>query len=179
MIRVLISFRVAVLTLLAVFVFTGAAWAQNAGLSGAVLDASGGSIAGAQIVLTNEATGASREATSGEDGKYVFAQLPPAGFFFCRERLKAFALNLHPVESIQISKGLNRRSGIDSSACFDLQERTNLEALWGSAGCVYFTLPDNSPTNCLDATVCVQFPGKLDSIHNEVRCGKGVVYASA
>jgi len=41
MIRVLISFRVAVLTLLAVFVFTGAAWAQNAGLSGAVLDASG------------------------------------------------------------------------------------------------------------------------------------------
>ena len=79
------------------------------------------------------------------------------GFSFCREPLKAFALNLDPVESIQVSKGLNRRSSIDRSACFDLQDRTNLEALWGSAGCVYFTLPDNSPTNCLDATVRVQF----------------------
>src|SRR6266404_255357 len=79
MIRVLISFKFSV-ALFATLSLVGSAWSQNAGFSGMILDASGGSIAGAQIVLTNEATGALRETVSGDDGKYVFTQLPPGKY---------------------------------------------------------------------------------------------------
>ena len=78
--RVLSSLRIASVVLLAVLLLAGGAWSQTAGLSGTVLDASGGSIAGAEIVLTNEAIGASRETTSGEEGKFVFNQLAPGKY---------------------------------------------------------------------------------------------------
>jgi hypothetical protein len=80
MIRVLISFRFMSIALFVMLSLAGSAWSQNAGLSGMILDTSGGSIAGAQIVLTNEATGASRETVSGDDGKYVFTQLAPGKY---------------------------------------------------------------------------------------------------
>jgi hypothetical protein len=56
------------------------AWSQTASLAGTVTDASGGSVAGAQVVVTNEATGASRTGTTEADGKFIFTQLAPAKY---------------------------------------------------------------------------------------------------
>jgi hypothetical protein len=55
-------------------------FAQNAGFSGTIFDPSNQSIAGAEIVLTNEANGAVRKATSEADGKFVFTQLSPGKY---------------------------------------------------------------------------------------------------
>lgn len=57
------------------------AWSQGtASLSGTVTDATGAVIPGATITLTNEATGATRVATSGPDGAYTFALVPPGTY---------------------------------------------------------------------------------------------------
>src|SRR5580704_15994093 len=48
-------------------------WGQkNASLRGTVTDQSGGVVVGAKVILTNTGTGISRNATSGNDGGYVF-----------------------------------------------------------------------------------------------------------
>jgi hypothetical protein len=65
---------------IAAFLLVGSLHAQNAGLSGTVLDASGGSVAGAQVNLANEATAASRSTVSESDGKFVFTQLAPGKY---------------------------------------------------------------------------------------------------
>lgn len=52
----------------------------TASLSGTVSDATGAVIPGATITLTNEATGATRVATSGPDGTYMFALVQPGTY---------------------------------------------------------------------------------------------------
>ncbi len=56
------------------------AWSQAASLSGTVIDPSGASVAGAEVTITNEATGATRTVKSESDGKYVFNQLAPGKY---------------------------------------------------------------------------------------------------
>jgi hypothetical protein len=53
---------------------------QSAGFTGTVLDPTGASVAGAQVTITNEATGAPRSATSEADGRFVFNQLNPGKY---------------------------------------------------------------------------------------------------
>ena len=54
-------------------ILTSSLWAQNnASLRGTVSDQSGGVVVGAKVILTNTGTGISRNATSGNDGGYVF-----------------------------------------------------------------------------------------------------------
>jgi hypothetical protein len=53
---------------------------QSAGFTGTVLDPTGASVAGAPVTITNEATAASRMATTEADGKYVFNQLMPGKY---------------------------------------------------------------------------------------------------
>ncbi|MBY0494670.1 MAG: TonB-dependent receptor [Cyanobacteria bacterium] len=69
------------LALLFVPLATGAAWAQTftGGLRGAVRDANG-VIPGVTVTLLNEATGASRDAVSNEQGQYNFAAVPPGNY---------------------------------------------------------------------------------------------------
>src|SRR5690242_15250888 len=55
-------------------------YAQNAGFSGTVLDPSNQSIAGAEVMLTNEANGAVRKTTTEADGRFVFTQLAPGKY---------------------------------------------------------------------------------------------------
>src|SRR6476646_1458087 len=59
------------------FVFCGVVCAQStAEIGGTVRDESGAVIPGAEIKVTQTATGASRTTTSNEDGRYIFATLP-------------------------------------------------------------------------------------------------------
>src|SRR6202521_1736581 len=53
---------------------------QSAGFTGTVLDATGASVAGAQVTITNEATGAPRSATTEADGRFVFNQVTPGKY---------------------------------------------------------------------------------------------------
>src|SRR5215472_346516 len=55
---------------------SAAAWAQTAQINGAVRDASGLAVPGAEIKATQTATGIVRTATSGTDGNYVLPNLP-------------------------------------------------------------------------------------------------------
>lgn len=56
------------------------ALAQNAAFTGTVFDPSGKTVAGAQVTITNEATGATRTATTEPDGKFILSQLPPGKY---------------------------------------------------------------------------------------------------
>src|SRR5687768_109304 len=49
----------------------------TADLVGTIRDSSGGIVPGVTVAVTNEATGVSRTATTGEGGTYVFTALPP------------------------------------------------------------------------------------------------------
>ena len=53
---------------------------QSAGFTGTVLDPTGATIAGAQVTITNEATGGPRVATTEADGKFVFSQVAPGKY---------------------------------------------------------------------------------------------------
>ncbi|HKQ85258.1 MAG TPA: carboxypeptidase regulatory-like domain-containing protein [Candidatus Acidoferrales bacterium] len=68
--------RIFALILLVCFplLYTGAQ--TTAQVSGAVLDASGAAVAGAQVQISNTDTNAVRTATSGDDGSYSFPNLP-------------------------------------------------------------------------------------------------------
>jgi hypothetical protein len=50
----------------------------SATLTGTVLDASGASVADANVTLKNEASGDTRVTTSNSDGYFTFASVPPA-----------------------------------------------------------------------------------------------------
>src|SRR5579859_5503236 len=64
---------------------------QNGTLSGTVLDQAGKPIASAEVDIRNEATGASRQFTSDENGKFSAADLP-AGSYSIRASAPGFAL---------------------------------------------------------------------------------------
>ena len=69
------------LALLFVPLATNTAWAQTftGGLRGAVRDANG-VVPGVTVTLTNDETGATRDATSNEQGQYNFAAVPPGNY---------------------------------------------------------------------------------------------------
>ncbi len=74
------SIRRALLLSVVLAFVTGSVWAQSAAFSGTILDPSGAAIAGAQVTITNEATGAARATATQSDGKYLFAQLAPGKY---------------------------------------------------------------------------------------------------
>jgi hypothetical protein len=68
--------RIAV-SFLSILLFSAIVWGQaTAQISGTVHDESGAVIPGAEIKVTQTATGASRSATSNEEGQYIFPTLP-------------------------------------------------------------------------------------------------------
>src|SRR5882762_8693094 len=68
--RISVSFLLVFLSLL---MASGSAWGQaTARLTGTVKDPSGGTVAGASVTLTNEATNVSRKATTDADGNFLF-----------------------------------------------------------------------------------------------------------
>jgi hypothetical protein len=56
------------------------AWAQTAQVTGRVSDASGAVVPGAQITLTNQATGSKRETVANDEGYYTVPLLPPGTY---------------------------------------------------------------------------------------------------
>ena len=102
-----LKIAVAVLLLLAT-----SAWAQSfrGSIRGTVTDPSGSVIAGAKVTAKNISTGLQREATTGQDGAYVLAELPAGEY-----TVRAESAGLSPsAQNVQVNVGL------DTSANFDL-----------------------------------------------------------
>jgi hypothetical protein len=56
------------------------AWAQETALAGTVADPTGAVVPGAEVIATNQATGAVRTTHTGADGKYLFTQMAPGTY---------------------------------------------------------------------------------------------------
>lgn len=88
------------------------AWAQSfrGSIRGTATDPSGSVIAGAKVTAKNIGTGLQREATTGQDGAYVLAELPAGEYTVMAE-----SAGLSPsAQNVQVNVGL------DTSANFDL-----------------------------------------------------------
>ena len=83
-------------------VLPGGLFAQSiaASASGTVLDQSGAVIPGVEVVLTNDATGESRTATTNETGEFVFTNLQPGTYSIKIERTGFRGLNRKNIVSI-------------------------------------------------------------------------------
>src|SRR6267142_5007570 len=92
------------------FAVTASAQSFRGSIRGKVTDPSGSVIAGAKASAKNTGTGLTREATTGDDGGYVLAELP-AGVY----TVTAQAAGLSPAAmNVQVNVGL------DTTADFDL-----------------------------------------------------------
>jgi hypothetical protein len=86
------------------------AWAQTARLAGIVRDSSGAVIAGAQLVLENEATGSTRRIVSNELGMYTFPLLTPGTY-----RLTTEAPSFKRVTKYGLELTVGQNAGLDIS----------------------------------------------------------------
>ncbi len=68
-------------------------------LSGTVTDPQGKVLSGATVTITNTANGVSREAKTGDDGAYVFNQLPPGTY---KIRVEAGGFKIQIQENVQL-----------------------------------------------------------------------------
>jgi hypothetical protein len=96
----------------ALLLIATSAWAQSfrGSIRGTVTDPSGSVIAGAKVTAKNIGTGLQREATTGQDGAYVLAELPAGEYTVMAE-----SAGLSPsAQNVQVNVGL------DTSANFDL-----------------------------------------------------------
>src|SRR5438046_9735986 len=69
--------------------FVTSAQVPTGTISGVVQDESGAVVPGAQVTITNKATGAARTLTAGQDGAYT-ATLLPAGTYEVRATMTGF-----------------------------------------------------------------------------------------
>lgn len=99
---------VCVWMLLVILVFgwaAGAAAQNTASLAGTVLDPHNQAIRGAKVTLTSKTTGAERDATADEDGRYVFVSLNPGRYKITVDAGSNFAVYTN--ESINVRVGEN------------------------------------------------------------------------
>jgi len=92
-------------------VSTAPAWAQaTAALTGTVTDPTDAVVPGAELRLTNPATGVTLTATTGADGVYVFARLAPATY---RLEVSAQGFKTAVREQVVIQVGLTSTLNVE------------------------------------------------------------------
>ena len=87
---------------------TANAQVTTADLVGTIKDNSGAVVPGVKVALTNEATGVSRSATTGDDGNYIFTSLQPG-----RYTLSAEAPDFSKAVRTNVELQVNQRAEID------------------------------------------------------------------
>ena len=97
-----------VVALLLVTSALASAQVTTADLVGTIKDSSGAVVPGVTVALTNEATGVSRSATTGDGGTYIFTSLQPG-----RYRLTAELPGFRKVERTGVELQVNQRAQVD------------------------------------------------------------------
>jgi hypothetical protein len=116
---------IAILTALSlIFAAAGSAQSFRGSIRGKVTDPSGSVIASAKVSAKNTGTGLTREATAGDDGGYVLAELP-AGVY----TVTAQAAGLSPAAmNVQVNVGLDTTADFDLTKVEKRQEQLNVTA---------------------------------------------------
>jgi hypothetical protein len=110
----------------ALLLITTSAWAQSfrGSIRGTVTDPSGSVIAGAKVTAKNIGTGLQREATTGQDGAYVLAELPAGEY-----TVRAESAGLSPsAQNVQVNVGLDTTANFDLTKVAKRQEQLNVTA---------------------------------------------------
>src|SRR5258708_16821568 len=110
----------------AMLLIATSAWAQSfrGSIRGTVTDPSGSVIAGAKVTAKNIGTGLQREATTGQDGGYVLAELP-AGVY----TVAAQAAGLSPAaQNVQVNVGLDTTPNFNLTKVENRQEPRTVRA---------------------------------------------------
>lgn len=112
-------------------IFVSNALAQQsatATLSGAVRDSNGALVTGAQVMVTQKATGVNREAVTNDVGFFVITNLN-AGVYELKVRAKGFAENVIPSVTLQVGQtsDLDVRLAVTVQETVTLDHRTNYE----------------------------------------------------
>lgn len=114
----------AISIVLALLATVASAQSFRGSIRGKVTDPSGSVIAGAKVAAKNTGTGLSREATTGDDGGYVLAELP-AGVY----TVTAQAAGLSPAAmNIQVNVGLDTTANFDLTKVEQRQEQLDVTA---------------------------------------------------
>ena len=108
------------LFLVAVLFGASLSWGQaTTSLRGTITDASGGSVAGATVTISNTESRIERSATSGSDGSYQFLLLPPGtyrltvtaqGFQRHEETGLALLVNTPATVNVQLKVGASKET---------------------------------------------------------------------
>jgi outer membrane receptor protein involved in Fe transport len=100
----------------------------TATVSGAVKDSTGALVTGARVIVTQKATGISREATSNGDGFFVITNLA-AGTYEMKVRAKGFAEKIIPSVNLQVGQTLNVEvpMAVTVQETVTLDDRSNYE----------------------------------------------------
>jgi carboxypeptidase family protein len=110
----------------ALLLMTSSAWAQSfrGSIRGTVTDPSGSVIAGAKVTAKNISTGLQREATTGQDGAYVLAELPAGEYTVMAE-----SAGLSPsAQNVQVNVGLDTSANFDLTRVRQRQEQMTVAA---------------------------------------------------
>src|SRR5690349_4364589 len=92
------SIRLVSVALVLATLFALPAFAQSTGqVAGTVKDETGAALPGANVTVTNDATGASQSTVAGADGSYSVSGLA-AGSYTVEVRLRGFGTSKHKVE---------------------------------------------------------------------------------
>src|SRR5262245_62762382 len=130
------SIRIAsVHRLVAVFfelcLFASLAWAQSTGsaqLSGTVLDESGGAVAGAEVTVTQTATGIARTVTTDAGGSYTFPNLP-VGPYQLQIRKQGFSVYVQSGIVLQVNVNPTINATLKVGAVTEMVQVTSDAAL--------------------------------------------------
>jgi hypothetical protein len=122
--RALLAFLVAVTPVVVLNTLTPAAYGQassSSDIAGKVTDATGASIPGATILLTNNGTGAQRMTTSNDSGDWSIPNVPPANYKLRIEK-SGFKIVQIPSIDVEIGKTANGSTTLTVGAVTDTVE---------------------------------------------------------
>jgi hypothetical protein len=104
--------------------------ASTGSVTGVIFDPSKGVLAGARIRLVNEDGGETRSATSDEEGRFGFVQLPPGRYQLQAEKTDSKQLNLTDIQVV-VTETLSTRTTPPSGGAFRAR-RSSFKSLDGS-----------------------------------------------
>lgn len=120
-------------------------------ISGQVVDETGAAVPGVTITVTNVSTGATREATTNDEGLYKISGLP-VGVYNVRAEKSGFAPQT--VENLQVS------TGVDSTANFKLGVGAVREEVVVVAAGALLEAQQSQVTKTVDPVRILELPGR-------------------